>query len=175
MGGLPPAVQPPPCQEAVVVDRERPVFTSPHIPSLLPHRAQQEAWRLLSQERPPSARHPLGCLQDPELKGQRWKVTQWCPHCRAAPPQYTSEQVWPPCFKQTGKGFPGGSLGRNKLGIGRTQDWADGTISQGSGGRLCLKLRSPNLHVRVRPLDPITLEWAEPARSLIVREEQILE
>lgn len=41
-----------------------------------------------------------------------------------------------PCSRQSGKGFPAGLLGRNKLGIGRTRDWADRTVSQGSGGRL---------------------------------------
>lgn len=40
----------------------------------------------------------------------------------------------------------------------------------------CLKLKSPNLHVRgatARTL--ITLSWVDPARSLTVMEEQVLE
>lgn len=35
--------------------------------------------------RPASDRHTLGCMQDSELKGQRWKVTQWCLRPRALP------------------------------------------------------------------------------------------
>ena len=69
------------------------------------------------------------------------------------PSQCTSEQMWPACSKQTGKGFPGGLLESSKLGTGRTHDWADRTVPQGSGGRLCLKLRSPD-PTRVRELPP---------------------
>ena len=120
--------QPPPwpgdrgcrCREACVS------FTFSTLP---PPCTRLEAWQLVSQER------SLGGTKELELKGQHWEATLWCPHCKG-PSQCTSEQVWPPCSKQSGKSFPGGLLGRNKLGIGGTHDWADRMVSWGPGGRL---------------------------------------
>ena len=83
---------------------ERPVFTPPHILPLSPLCTQLEAWHLVSEEGPAPARHPLGCMQAPELKGQHWEVTQRCLHCRALPSALLS-RCGPPAPSKLARDF----------------------------------------------------------------------
>lgn len=64
-----------------------------HTFRLSPLCTQLDTWHLVSQEEPAPARHPLGCMQAPELKGQHREVTQWCLHRRALPSALLSRCV----------------------------------------------------------------------------------